>query len=133
MTGHNQDVTMSVMEKKLVKKKRKQRGGWPKRERAATSLRISPAIIEWYSQQADKAGRSRNVFIEMWLGVLKEVVETFEGDFERLTEANYKPEDEVRAELVDQMRAGLISRMAAMGVLTADINESYKFVRHYGV
>src|SRR5665213_585556 len=65
----------------MSKVKRKQRGGWPKRDRAALSLRVEPAVAEWFGVAAQKAGRSGNAMIEAWVSILPAIMNEIEADF----------------------------------------------------
>ncbi len=99
----------------MAKRKRVQRGGWPKRERAAIALRVGPELADWYLRHGRAAGRSRNSLMELWLHVLKDVVEGQEKNLREWEAQGRKPADVPAGLFVKSLGESLAGKMATLG------------------
>jgi len=84
-------------------KKTKRKGGWPKRDRAALSVRVSPALARELTRLARRYGLTRNQFI----GTVLEAVVMIE----RQGKPGTVPAMSLLPELIDQMLEMAASRL----------------------
>ena len=106
--------------------KKKNRGGWPKRERVPVLLGVAPDVAEWFAEISLGGLASRKGMMEAWLAVLpaavREVDDLLAGRSESL-----HPED--AADVLDDFGRRLALKAFEFGVMRPVITSALEYER----